>query len=222
MDPEKPSSNMPLRRDDGTSDAVGPKQTVKWGCCPPWWGCQAARQLLLELTSKYMSSPINEPVSVTTQPDSRAYIPELAPTNQICFRNAFPIFPTAFEQAPHSRWVSLPTVQKLQTLFIFQTLCRIPNTYSSINNSLRKPHVPFTQMQRWSTHITPMAGTVLKHIQDIPCHPQVCQYHTTQFLFAHLCSDISLLPPSHLQILSHPARLSLGLTSYTVSTELVT
>lgn len=146
----------------------------------------------------------------------------IPPTNQICSHTVFPSpLCTAFEQVLYSRWGSLhPVSKKYIPCFIFQTLWKIPNTYRGLHNSPRKPQVPLTQLQQLSTHIIPMPRIVLKQIPDVSFHPQLFQHYILSF--PHTSVDISLLPTSHFRILSHPARFGSGLTSSTVSSDLVT
>lgn len=97
-------------------------------------------------------------------------------------------------------------------------LWKIPNTYKSINNSLWKPHVPFTQLQQLSTLHT--YGPEWFWSKAWTYHCTHNYFSTTTFL--HTSAQTFLWYPLRLskfyRILQ---RLSSGLTSHIISTELV-
>ena len=96
----------------------------------------------------------------------------------------------------------------------------IPNIYKTINNSIRKPQY-LLHPASTVTNSHHMLRIILSHPGYIISSTFISASHV--FFPAKLCFDIfSPYPPPSFQILCHSAKLSSGLTSYVISTELVT
>lgn len=81
----------------------------------------------------------------------------------------------------------------------FYSRSTIPNTHKSINNSIWKLHVSFTQLQQFSIHVTPTLRIILRHPGHSISSTIISELHA--FFPAHLCSDISS-PPIFLNSMS--------------------